>query len=56
MFGYYALAAYEGPNFRIGIDWDERYWGLFFAFAKDAKTFLEDSEKKKNQKLSNMKL
>jgi hypothetical protein len=56
MFGYYALAAYEGPNFRIGIDWDECYWGLFFAFAKDAKIFLEDFEKKQNQKLSNMKL
>jgi hypothetical protein len=56
MFGYYALAANEGPNFRTGISWDERYWGLFSAFANDAKKFLEDSEQNQSQKLSNMKL
>lgn len=55
MFGYYALAAYEGKNFRIGIAWEERYWGLFFKFASDAKTFLEKGDEKQREKFNSMR-
>lgn len=45
MFGYYAICARSGKNFQIGIDLQEKYWGLFFIFTKDAENFLADCEK-----------
>lgn len=37
MFGYYAATAYDGKNFREGIEWKPEFWGLFFAFAEETK-------------------
>lgn len=47
MFGYYAHCAYDGKNFKIGIDLQEEYWALFFDFAKEYPEF------KKRMKSSN---
>ena len=33
MFGYYAKCARDGPNFKVGIDLEVKYWGLFFNFS-----------------------
>lgn len=39
MFGYYANCAYLGKNFKEGIQFDEKYWGLFTKFAVTYKKF-----------------
>lgn len=41
MFGYYAIKAREGKNFEEGIDTDEKYWGVFYEFARNAEIYLE---------------
>lgn len=33
MFGYYANCAYNGKNFKAGIQFEEKHWGLFTKFA-----------------------
>ena len=35
MFGYYAHCAYTGENFKKGINFEHKYWGLFTKFAKN---------------------
>ncbi|WP_141396411.1 hypothetical protein [Polaromonas sp. AET17H-212] len=43
LFGYYAEAAFGGKNFRTGMAWEARYWGLFFGFAEEAREFLRQA-------------
>ena len=40
MFGYYAVCAHRGVNFKYGIAYEPEYWNLFMQFAEDAEKFL----------------
>ena len=51
MFGYYAKCARDGVNFQVGIDLDEKYWGLFFNFTKKAEDYLNTLEVETTQNL-----
>lgn len=42
MFGYYAKCALEGVNFKIGIDLQPKYWGLYFKFVADSGAYLKN--------------
>ncbi|MBC3864233.1 hypothetical protein H8K32_19190 [Undibacterium jejuense] len=44
MFGYYAICAQEGKNFRVGIDLSRKYWELLYRFVDDAKIYLKNNE------------
>ena len=51
MFGYYAKCARDGANFQVGIDLEEKYWGLFFNFSENAENYLNSLEVKNIQNL-----
>ena len=40
MFGYYAVCAHRGENFRYGIAYKLEYWNLFMSFAEEAEHYL----------------
>ncbi len=44
MFGYYAIRARDGQNFKEGIDLDEKYWGLFYEFSRKAELYIDSSK------------
>ncbi len=48
LFGYYAIAAGNGANFRNGIDLKEEFFGLFFIFKKESEKFFADCKKDPN--------
>ena len=52
MFGYYAYAAHNGPNFRVGIGYHREHWGLFMSFAEEAAEFLAKKEPPDSHKLA----
>jgi hypothetical protein len=39
MFGYYAICAFDGENFKVGISMVKADWQLFFDFVEKAKIF-----------------
>jgi hypothetical protein len=39
MFGYYAVSAHKGSNFRSGLAYTPEHWALFMKFAADAERF-----------------
>jgi hypothetical protein len=39
MFGYYAVRAHNGSNFRSGLAYTTEHWALFMKFATDAERF-----------------
>ncbi|MCO4199404.1 hypothetical protein M2R28_06835 [Aeromonas hydrophila] len=41
MFGYYAYCAFEGVNFRNGIEPSAEHWGLFYEFVNGYVLYLE---------------
>lgn len=44
MFGYYANCAFNGQNFRRGLNFDENHWFLFSEFAKKYEQFSQKSK------------
>lgn len=45
LFGYYAVEARKGVNFCTGIHLVEKYFGLFFIFARESDKYLRECEK-----------
>ncbi len=39
MFGYYAVRAHKGSNFRAGLAYKTEHWALFMRFAANAERF-----------------
>jgi hypothetical protein len=46
MFGYYAVAAHSGANFRHGISYTPESWYLFMGFAEESTKYLLSPEAK----------